>query len=250
MKMEGNTVLITGGGSGVGFALAKALLELNNTVIIVGRDEAKLLQAKNKFPGLHAVKCDISRDSERINLVSKLRLQFPKLNMLINNAAIASFSELRDENFYDNIVKEMDTNFLAPLRLMQLFLDHLRNQPCSAIVNIGSPAAFMPMTLMPGYSASKAALHSISQSLRYQLSDTKIQVIEVLLPPVDTQMVLDFKLEKLSPDRVGYDIISGLKKGRVFIPVGEVGILLWIFRFFPRAISVLANRMVSNALNK
>ncbi|WKJ89571.1 SDR family NAD(P)-dependent oxidoreductase [Methylomonas montana] len=250
MKIEGNTVLITGGDSGVGLALAKALLQLNNTVIIAGRNDEKLLQVKNKFPRLHAVKCDLCQDSERKNLVSELKNQFPELNIVINNAGVAFFSDLRDENFYENIVKEMETNFLAPLRLAQLFSEHLRNQPYSAIVNIGSAAAFLPLTVMPGYSASKAALHSVSQSLRYQLRNTKMQVIEVLLPPVDTQMVVDFKMKKLSPDKVAAEIIKELKEGRVFIPIGQIKILLWIYRFFPGVMGVLANRMVSNALNK
>ncbi|WP_445371037.1 SDR family oxidoreductase [Methylomonas sp. HW2-6] len=250
MKIEGNTVLITGGASGLGLALAKALFKLNNTVIIAGRDEKKLRQMKDTLPGVHCIQCDICQDSERKKLINEMRSQFPELNIIINNAGVAFFSDLMDENSYQNVVKEMETNFLAPLRLTQLFSEHLKKRPYSAIVNIGSAAAFLPLAVMPGYSASKAALHSFSLSLSHQLRHTKIQVIEVLLPPIDTHMVMDFKMKKLSPDKAASDIINGLKRGRLFMSVGQVNLLFWAFRFFHEKIAVVVNRMAENALNR
>jgi uncharacterized oxidoreductase len=246
MKMNGNTILITGGGSGVGLALAKALFHLNNQVIITGRDEVKLIHAQRTCPGLHVRKCDIRREADAKNLAADIKAEFPGMNVLINNAGVAYVSHIRDARFYETTVDEMETNYLAPLRLALLFLDVLGAQPESAIINVGSPAAILPMAPLLGYSASKAALHSLSQSLREQLKDTRIRVIETWLPPVDTRMVDRFHVKKQSPDHIAVALIRELKKDRSFLPVGQVKILLWLSRFFPRLTKTLVDKLVAS----
>ncbi len=171
MKMTGNTILITGGGSGIGLALAKDLIRNHNTVIICGRNPQKLQIAKQQLPELDTFVCDISDPEQRQSLFDSVKTQFPSLNVLINNAGILNVLDLTRLHPVDpRINQEVEINFLAPVNMTLTFLPLLMQQPQAAIVNVSSGLTYVPDAGTPVYSASKAALHSFTQSLRYKMS--------------------------------------------------------------------------------
>lgn len=189
MNLTGNTILITGGGSGIGFALAKRFAKAGSEVIICGRRAEQLALSKKECPSLHTVSADISRESERISLFQKISQEFPKLNVLINNAGVQNRppSILEPQKWTDTEF-ELAVNLHAPIHLANLFASFLAKKEKAAMINVTSGLAFCPISFMPVYCASKAALHSFSQSLRHQLSKTSIEVIEVAPPMVQTDL--------------------------------------------------------------
>jgi len=188
MNLIGNTILITGGGSGIGRALAEAFYARGNQVIIAGRRQALLDETAAASPGMKAVVLDIE-DPESIALaVSKLRTHFPGLNVVINNAGI-----MKPEALLEGQVETAEsiilTNLLGPIRLTAALLPSLVEQPGATIINVSSGLAFMPLALTPTYCATKAAIHSYTQSLRYQLKDTMVDVLELIPPWVATELM-------------------------------------------------------------
>ena len=188
MQTSENTILITGGGTGIGLALAEQFVELGNNVIICGRRENKLKKALQKLPGIRSLFCDLSNSDERRKLMDWTTSNYPGLNILINNAGIQSYLNLKQPLNIDAIRQECEINLIAPVHLSNLFFEQLNKQDNPAIINITSGLAFAPLAFMPVYCATKAALHSFSLSLRHQLSDTKIRVFEIAPPTVDTEL--------------------------------------------------------------
>ncbi|NNM94579.1 MAG: SDR family NAD(P)-dependent oxidoreductase [Bacteroidia bacterium] len=189
MKLTDNTILITGGATGIGFALAGEFIRLGNTVIICGRRENKLAEAKHKLPRLITRVCDVSVRKDREELMDWAFGNFPALNVLVNNAGIQR--EVRfNKGIYthNDVAKEIETNLTAPIHLSALFISKLTAQPASAIVNVSSGLAFTPLAITPVYCSTKAALHSFTLSLRYQLSNTATEVYELIPPIVDTEL--------------------------------------------------------------
>lgn len=184
MKLSGNTVLITGGTSGIGYELAVQLLKRGNTVIITGRDQSKLEETQKNLAGIPIFQSDVS-DWKAIPLLFKAVVKkFPKLNVLINNAGIMRKINLLDpKNGVEDIGREIETNLTGTIRMVEQFLPHLKLQECAAIVNVSSGLAFVPLPIAPIYCAAKAGIHSFTQSLRVQLKDTRISVFE-LAPPI------------------------------------------------------------------
>jgi uncharacterized oxidoreductase len=189
MNLSGNTILITGGATGIGLALAERFLAQDNTVIICGRREDKLQEARQKHPGLHIRVADVSREPERTALFYWVKENFPQLNVLLNNAGIqrrGSLLEVQEPwSAYQN---EIAINLEAPIHLALLFIPHLQQQAHPAIINVTSGLAFSPLAIAPVYSATKAALHSFTLSLRQQLSATGIRVLEIVPPAVQTDL--------------------------------------------------------------
>ena len=186
MKMNGNTILITGGGSGIGLALAEEFAKMGNEVIVAGRSPEKLEIAAQK--GLKTETADLSEAASIANLAKRVIAHYPALNVVIHNAGISRF-----ENFLagaDSSIAEetIATNFLAPVRLTNALLPHLLKQESAAIMTVSSGLAFMPNAQTATYSATKAALHSYTQSLRYQLINTGVEVIEIIPPYVQTHL--------------------------------------------------------------
>ena len=227
MKTSGNTVLITGGATGIGFALAEAFLEAGNEVIICGRRENKLLQAKEKLAGLHTRVCDVAKKGERRALLKWATRSFEGLNILINNAGIQ-----REHDFAEGAVElsdlesEIKINLEAPIHLSALSAPHLKEKKEAAIINVTSGLAFLPLALFPVYCATKAALHSFSLSLRHQLSETSVRVYEVAPPLVDTELH-DYmpeerrrELRGIAPEEVARATLMGLETGELEIAVG------------------------------
>ncbi|PYF08350.1 SDR family oxidoreductase [Ureibacillus chungkukjangi] len=189
MKLSGNTILITGGASGIGLAFAEQFLKEENEVIVVGRGEEKLFEAKKKYPQLHTRACDVSKEDERIQLVEWVIKEFPQLNVLVNNAGIQQRVNLlnasNDWKYYQN---EIAINVEGPIHLSMLLIEHFMKQKEAAIINITSGLAVQPGTWVPIYSATKAAMHSFTLTLREQLASTNVEVVEVLPPAVNTDL--------------------------------------------------------------
>ncbi|MCC9166111.1 SDR family oxidoreductase [Pontibacter harenae] len=189
MNLAGNTVLITGGATGIGFALAERFLNAGSEVIICGRREEKLQEAKQKYPALHTRVCDVADEADRVALFEWAIQEFPKLNVLINNAGIQRRgSFLEDQEPWAQRRQEIAINVEAPIHLSALFIPHLQQQETAAIMNVSSSLAFTPGTFALVYSATKAAIHSFSMTLRYELATTSIKVIEIVPPAVDTDL--------------------------------------------------------------
>jgi uncharacterized oxidoreductase len=189
MKLTDQTVLITGGASGIGLALAKRFAARGNTVIICGRDRAKLADAKSTIPRLITLRADVSDATEREKLVDTVLKDFPGLSVLVNNAGIQNQPGpmLTPQNWAAH-AREIEINFAAPVHLSMLLLAHLAKQSNGAIINVTSGLAFVPIARMPVYCATKAALHSFTDSLRYQAKDTPVRIIEVAPPAVNTDL--------------------------------------------------------------
>ncbi len=189
MNLANNTVLITGGGSGIGLALATRFSKAGSKVIICGRRREQLEAAKRECPELILIPCDLSSESERHTLFSRVSRDFPELNILINNAGIQNRPPaLTEAQDWEKHQQEIATNLEAPMHLSMLFIPHLLKQQTSAIINVSSGLAFLPLSFMATYCATKAALHSFTMSLRHQLSKTPIKVIEVIPPMVNTDL--------------------------------------------------------------
>lgn len=251
MKISGNTLLITGGASGIGLALAGAFYREKNTVIILGRSQDKLAQAKKRYPGLHTLQVDITSEQGRLELAETLTTKFPALNLLINNAGVAYFGDAQQPaELFKNARIEIETNYLAPLHLSLLLLPHLRKQPSPAIINITTAGVYLPLTIMPGYSASKAAFSSITHVLRQQLANSPIKVFEVLPPAVDTELVSRFTVQKLQPELLAQKIMYGIKKNHYDMPLGSAKVLKWLARLAPIFCEGLLHRQMAKILNE
>ena len=188
MEFAANTVLITGGASGIGFALAERFILAGSSVIICGRREHKLIEVQSKYPQLHIRVCDVANPPERRALFNWVTESFPELNMLVNNAGIQQQIELQQKPSWETLGEEVAINLEAPIHLSTLFIPHLLKQERPAIINITSGLSFVPKANVPVYCATKAALHSFTLSLRHQLSGTPIDVIEIIPPAVDTDL--------------------------------------------------------------
>lgn len=188
MHIDSNTVLITGGGSGIGLGLAEAFLSAGSKVIVCGRDEGKLRAARAKNPGLATYACDVGKAAEREELVRWATREHAQLNVVINNAGIQRRVQLAQAEPWANCEAEIAINFHAPVHLCRLFIPHLLTRERPVLVNVTSGLAFVPVAFVPVYAATKAAMHSFTVSLRQQLASTPIQVIEIVPPAVNTDL--------------------------------------------------------------
>ncbi|WP_046245743.1 SDR family oxidoreductase [Hymenobacter terrenus] len=189
MNLSNNTVLLTGGASGIGLALAVRFLQAGSEVIICGRRADKLAEAQQRHPSLHTYVCDVANAAERMELVRWATTKFPRLNVLVNNAGIQNRVQLADDaTDWETRRQEIVINVEAPIHLATLLIPHLREQPLAAIINVTSGLSFAPAAFVPIYSATKAALHSFTLSLRHQLAPTGISVLEIVPPAVDTDL--------------------------------------------------------------
>jgi uncharacterized oxidoreductase len=190
MIMTGNTILITGGASGIGLALAQAFLTAGNTVIIAGRRQSALDAAVAAHPGLVAHVLDVEDADAITAFAAQVTQAHPGLNVLINNAGTMRGEDLTSApDFLTDAKATVATNFLGPILVTAALLPHLRAQPHATVINVTSGLAFVPLAMTPTYSATKAALHSYTQSLRYQLRDTGVEVLELAPPMVQTDLM-------------------------------------------------------------
>jgi uncharacterized oxidoreductase len=189
VDMSGNTILVTGGSSGIGLELASRLVALENVVIVTGRDGEKLDRARRRLPQLHTVQSDGADAAAIVRLHQTVTRDFPALNVLINNAGSMRKINIHASapDLYD-ITREIEINLVAPIRMVKQFLPHLKQKRAAAIVNVSSGLAFVPLAISPVYSATKAAVHSFTQSLRVQLKNTRVKVFELAPPGTDTPL--------------------------------------------------------------
>ena len=239
-----HTVLITGGATGIGFALAKKFHAAGNRVILVGRREDALRQAVEQLSGeqlsgsLHdnGARCgyavaDVSQAEDR----ARLAAQFPETSILINNAGI-QFTKRLDEQTDDEIAQEIAVNLTAPVQLTRAFLPMLVGKPQAAVINVSSGLAVVPKETCAVYCATKAALHSFSQVLRWQLENSGIRVFEILPPMVATPM---YKGKghahlKISPDELADEFWRDFERNRFESMIGKTKWLYWINRLSAR----------------
>ncbi len=190
MKTTGNTILITGGGSGIGRGLAEAFHALGNRVIIAGRRKHALDETTAANPGMISLALDIENPANIRSFAAELATLYPALNVLVNNAGIMRVEKLRAQQ--DNLADAesiVAINLLGPLRLTAALLPLLQKQPHSVIMNVSSGLAFVPISITPTYCATKAAIHSYTQSLRSQLKESTTEVLELIPPYVATDLL-------------------------------------------------------------
>jgi uncharacterized oxidoreductase len=244
MELKGNTILITGGTSGFGLEFATRLVDLGNTVIITGRDQAKLDQTKKLLPDVHIFQSDVSNPDAIKKLYGHVVKQFPGLNMLINNAG-----EMRKINLHDasielnDITREIDINLIGPIRMVQQFLPQLKKQKSAAILNVTSGLALVPFPMSPVYGASKAGLRSYTLSLRVQLQQTNVKVFELVAPAAKTPLGDIFINEQgfdtkmlMEPAKLIDVAIKGLMADKMEIYPGMAKMLHIMSRLAPKLI--------------
>jgi uncharacterized oxidoreductase len=188
MDLSSNTVLVTGGASGIGLAIANRFQEAGSKVVICGRRESKLEEARTKHPDMRTRVCDLQRESEREALAEWVTRELPELNILVNNAGIQQRLALDRREGWERLHQEIAINLEAPIHLSTLLVPHLVRQRDPAILQVTSGLAFAPLASVPIYCATKAAMHSFTLSLRHQLAATPIRVIEIAPPAVDTDL--------------------------------------------------------------
>jgi len=219
MQLSNNTVLITGGSSGIGLALAQRFLALGNVVIACGRRGQALAEAKRQLPALHTLVADIGNADSRARLFRTATTLFPDLNVLINNAGIQRHVRFVDAEPWSETAREIAVNLEGPLHLSTLFIPHLLAQRRSVLANVSSGLAFVPAAGAPVYSATKAALHSLSMSLRHQLRESAIQVIEIIPPAVRTNLG-GFRSSGVALDAYADSVMAQLADGRPEVTYG------------------------------
>jgi uncharacterized oxidoreductase len=250
MNLSGCTALITGGGTGIGLALAEALQKEGSQVLICGRHEESLAAAAEALPGLEYKVCDVTDPADRDALVEWVRLKHPGMDVLINNAGIQ-----REINFRKGLEEledgenEILTNFESAIYLTAQFLPQLQSQTEAAVVNVTSGLAFVPIAAMPVYCATKAGLHSFSQSLRHQLATTSVKVFELIPPTVDTALDKGAREARGQADRgipakeVAAAAVAGIQKDHYEIAVGRAQTLMQGARSDPEGMFKGMNRV-------
>ena len=239
MKLEKRTILITGGTSGIGLEMAKQLLERGNTVIITGRDQARLEVAKRTLPGIHIFKSDVSDPAAIATLHDQVIAQFPALDILINNAGIMRNLNLNQNRDLTDVTREIEINLSGPVRMVQQFLPHLKTRRDALIVNVSSGLAFIPFPISPVYSATKAGIHAFTQCLRIQLEGSSVRVVELAPPGVETPLFRGEFAEETKGQK-GMDvvvlvkaIIAGIEAGKTEIRPGLSNVLKSMSRIAP-----------------
>lgn len=238
------TILLTGGTSGIGLALLKQLHAQGHRLIVVVRNHSRLLHLQTERKRVTTYECDLSSRLQIESLATSISEKHPDLSIIINNAGIQYTPTVLDDDFsFDSIEHETIVNFLSPVWLSTLLLPTLlQNNMPSSIVNISSGLIFAPKTNSAIYCATKAAIHSYSQSLRNQLDDTDILVQEVILPLVDTPMTRGRGKNKMAADEAARQIIKGIEKRSPEIYVGKAKLLPFLTRLSPTLVKKIMRK--------
>jgi uncharacterized oxidoreductase len=236
MKLTNRTILITGGSAGIGLAFALKFLELGNRVLVTGRRQAVLDDIKAKHPALHAIRSDVADPAQVAALVESIKRDFPELDVLVNNAGISRYKNLSvPASDLADLMTEVNVNVGGVIRMTSAFIDLLKGNR-GTLINVSSALAYVPLPCLPIYCATKAAIHSYTQSLRFQLEDTGMEVIELMPPAVRTEMTADLPDEGLSlitTDKLVTLSIASLKRGALEVRPGQSAQLALLRRLAP-----------------
>lgn len=244
MNPNDNTVLVTGGGSGIGLALAKAFSRhAGNTVIVCGRNVQKLEAVHAENPAIAIFPCDIANNQDQQRLTELISKKYPKFNFLINNAGIQhSYSFADTRSHIDLVEEEANVNFLAQVKLTDRLLPILMQQPSAAIVNVTSALAVVPKQSAPIYCATKAALRNFTKALRYQLKNTSVKVFEIVPALVETEMTKGRGKGKITPEALVAEAMRGIESDRYEIRIEKTKMLFVLHRLLPS----VAERIIKN----
>jgi uncharacterized oxidoreductase len=241
MKLNGRTILITGGSAGIGLAFALNFLELGNEVIVTGRRQAVLDQVRAKYPKLHTIQSDVADPAQISALAAHVKAEFPKLDVLMNNAGIMLQKNLKAPAAdLAGLMAEMNVNVGGVISTTSAFIDILRANR-GTVINTSSALAFVPMPSAPIYSATKAAIHSYTQSLRFQLEETGVEVIELMPPVVKTDMTSELAegdgFAVITTDELMKQSFAALQAGALEIRPGQSKTLAFMRRLAPNFIN-------------
>ena len=241
MKLTGRTILITGGSAGIGLAFALKFLELGNEVIVTGRRQAVLNQVKVNHPKLHTIQSDVADPAQIAALAARVKSDFPKLDVLMNNAGIMLHKNLKAPAAdLAGLMAEMNVNVGGVISTTSAFIDILRANK-GTVINTSSALAFVPLPSAPIYSATKAAIHSYTQSLRFQLEETGVEVIELMPPVVKTDLAADITegdgVTVITTDELVKQSFASLEAGALEIRPGQAKQLAFMRRFAPNFIN-------------
>src|SRR5260221_4164476 len=240
MKLTGRTILITGGSAGIGLSFALKFLNLGNDVIVTGRRQAVLEEVKSKHPRLRTIQSDVAEPAQIAALAAHVKAHFPKLDVLMNNAGISLYRNLKAPAAdLAGLMAEMNINVGGVLRMTSAFIDTLKDNK-GTVINVSSGLAFVPLPAAPIYSATKAAIHSYTQSLRFQLEETGVEVIELMPPAVKTDMTTELAEgggSVISTDELVKQSFALLKAGVLEIRPGQSKQLAFLRRLAPNFIN-------------
>jgi short-subunit dehydrogenase involved in D-alanine esterification of teichoic acids len=243
MKLKGNTILITGGSSGIGLALLESFYQLGNKIIIVARDIDKLKEARFQFPEIDIFQCDLTKQTDIDDLIVFIEQNYSNLNMLFNNAAIQyNYDFSTEQNIINKIDYEVSANLTSTIKLCSLLLPVLLKNENSAIVNVSSGLAISPKKSAPVYCATKAAIHNFTKAFRYQMEGTNVKVFEILPPIVETPMTEGRGKNKISPEELVKEFMEDFKKNKEESYIGKSKLLKFINRISPK----LSDKILKN----
>jgi len=249
MKLTGRTILITGGSAGIGLAFALKFRDLGNQVIVTGRRQAVLDEVKAKYPELHIIQSDVADRAQITALATRVKADFPKLDVLMNNAGILVYKNLKAPAAdLAALMTEMNVNVGGVIGMTSSFIDILTANK-GTVINVSSGLAFVPLPAAPIYSATKAAIHSYTQSLRFQLEETGVEVIEIMPPAVKTDMTAELAeggASLITTDELVKQSFASLKAGALEIRPGQSKQLALMRRLAPD----LINRQLWKASKK
>ena len=240
MKLTGRTILITGGSAGIGLAFALKFLELGNEVIVTGRRQAVLDAVKSRHPKIHTIQSDIADPTQIATLAARLKADFPTLDVLMNNAGVGIAMDLKvPASDLAALTSEVDINLGGVIRMTSALIDILTVNR-GTIINVSSGLAFVPLASNPIYSATKAAVHSYTQSLRLQLENSGVEVIELMPPAVRTDLTDEFAehgISMISTEELIKLSFAALRSGKVEIRPGQSEQLAFMRRLAPNFIN-------------
>ena len=241
MNLRNRTILITGGSAGIGLAFALKFLELGNEVIVTGRRQTVLDEVKAKYPKLHTIQSDVADTAQIAALAKRMKAGFPKLDLLMNNAGIMLHKDLKvPAADLDGFMAEVNINVAGVIRMNSAFIDILTANK-GTVINVSSALAFVPLPSAPIYSATKAAVHAYTQSLRFQLEETGVEVIELMPPTVKTDLAADITegngVTVITTDELVKQSFASLKAGALEIRPGQAKQLALMRRLAPNFIN-------------
>lgn len=243
MKINGNTILLTGGTSGIGLELVRQFYGFGNTIIVSSSSQKNLDNLKQEFPKLITIVCNLADSSSVQQLINQCLTEHKEINFVINNAGIQyNYTWNEETDGYNKIANEIAVNLTSPMQIIYGLLPILTTKQNSVIVNVSSGLAFAPKKSAPIYCATKAAVHIGTKALRYQLENSTVKVFEIIPPLVDTPMTEGRGKGKITPQQLVDEFINNFKNDKYESNIGKIKLLRFIQRLSPkRADNILKN---------